>query len=337
MEPFHWIAHGVFLADLVIRVGLTVRVIKRRLPVGVSLAWLMVLLVIPLDGAVIYLVMGESRLGIRRARRAAAYRESRGPRTSQKRQSGRLDGADLDPGGAALARLAEATLGAVVLPGNRLEDWTLETGEAIAPGLPAAPAESGGGRAALQVLPTGPGARVEAIEEVVLAAIYAAKGEVVLTTPYFVPSEPLLLALLSAAARGVSVTLIVPAKVDSRLVQIVNDAAMQALGNYKGGKMLFLGLGTGLGSAMVLDGIVEPMELVHLPYKKRAFEDYVSIRGLDRLGKKKWCHYEAVPVPVLTTAIYERFASRGEADYQDKLLSAMRFGFGGHLEKAAAK
>jgi polyphosphate glucokinase len=73
-----------------------------------------------------------------------------------------------------------------------------------------------------------------------------------------------------------------------RPVTVVNDAAMQALGSYKGGKMLFLGLGTGLGSAMIVDGIVEPMELGHLPYKKRTFESYVGVRGYDRLGKKKW-------------------------------------------------
>ncbi len=71
-------------------------------------------------------------------------------------------------------------------------------------------------------------------------------------------------------------------------VKVVNDAAMQALGSYKGGKMLFLGLGTGLGSAMILDGIVEPMELGHLPYKKATFEDYVGIRGIKKYGKKKW-------------------------------------------------
>jgi polyphosphate glucokinase len=73
-----------------------------------------------------------------------------------------------------------------------------------------------------------------------------------------------------------------------RQVKVMNDAAMQALGSYKGGKMLFLGLGTGLGSAMILDGIVEPMELGHLPYKKHTFEDYVGVRGYERLGKKKW-------------------------------------------------
>jgi polyphosphate glucokinase len=71
-------------------------------------------------------------------------------------------------------------------------------------------------------------------------------------------------------------------------VKMVNDAAMQALGDYKGGKMLFLGLGTGLGSAMIVDGIIEPMELGHLPYKKGTYEDYVGNRGLDRLGKKNW-------------------------------------------------
>jgi len=73
-----------------------------------------------------------------------------------------------------------------------------------------------------------------------------------------------------------------------RPVKVINDAAMQALGSYKRGKMLFLGLGTGLGSAMVVDGIVEPMELGHLPYRKRTFEDYVGVAGRKRLGQKKW-------------------------------------------------
>jgi polyphosphate glucokinase len=71
-------------------------------------------------------------------------------------------------------------------------------------------------------------------------------------------------------------------------VRIMNDAAMQALGSYIRGKMLFLGLGTGLGSSMVVDGIVEPMELGHLPYKKATYEDYVGDYGRHRLGKKKW-------------------------------------------------
>jgi len=78
-------------------------------------------------------------------------------------------------------------------------------------------------------------------------------------------------------------------KAFKRPVKIVNDAAMQALGVYHGGRMLFLGLGTGLGSAMIVDGILEPMELAHLPYKKGlTYEDYLGIHGLKRLGKKKW-------------------------------------------------
>ena len=72
-------------------------------------------------------------------------------------------------------------------------------------------------------------------------------------------------------------------------VKLVNDAAMQALGAYQGGRMLFLGLGTGLGSALIVDGVLEPMELAHLPFKKgRTFEDYVGEAGLKRQGKKKW-------------------------------------------------
>jgi len=72
-------------------------------------------------------------------------------------------------------------------------------------------------------------------------------------------------------------------------VRVINDAAMQALGSYKGGRMLFLGLGTGLGSALIVDGVLEPMELAHLPYKKgRTYEDQVGKAALQRLGKKKW-------------------------------------------------
>lgn len=71
-------------------------------------------------------------------------------------------------------------------------------------------------------------------------------------------------------------------------VKIVNDAAMQALGSYKGGKMLFFGLGTGLGTALVINGVAESREIAHLPYKKRSYEDYVGAHGLKRLGKKAW-------------------------------------------------
>jgi polyphosphate glucokinase len=72
-------------------------------------------------------------------------------------------------------------------------------------------------------------------------------------------------------------------------VKIINDAAMQALGSYQGGRMLFLGLGTGLGTTMILDGVIAPMELGHLPYKKgRTFEDYLGVMGMKRLGRRKW-------------------------------------------------
>jgi cardiolipin synthase len=382
METAHWTAHALFLADLLIRVGLALRVIKRRLPVGVSLAWLAIILILPLVGAVVYLLLGEYRLGRERAKRAASYREARRTRSSPQSAAERVALAPLGPGGTALARLAESTLGAAVLPGNRLElqenadaafpdliadidrtrvschlefyiwspggradeigaaltravkrgvqcrvlvdaigskaflksalakglrqagvqvvpalpagllrwlvarpdlrlhrkiavfddavgytgslnladpllfkkeagvgqwvdalvrlqgpavaaladifreDWALETGETIEPPSPGpdGQVQSAGGPAAIQVLPTGPDARVEAIEQVVLMALYAATREVVLTTPYFVPSESLLYALLSAAGRGVQVTLIVPAKVDSRLVHFASRA-----------------------------------------------------------------------------------------------------------------
>jgi polyphosphate glucokinase len=88
-----------------------------------------------------------------------------------------------------------------------------------------------------------------------------------------------------------------------RPVKVVNDAAMQALGSYKRGKMLFLGLGTGLGSALIVDGLIEPMELGHLPYKKATFEDYVGVRGLEKYGKKSWRRYVTDVVKRLVAAI----------------------------------
>jgi cardiolipin synthase len=382
MDYFHWTGHAVFLADLVIRVGLSVRVIKRRLPVGVSLAWLAIILIFPFVGAIIYLLVGEYRLGPRRARRAAAYRETCRAPLVPGPSADRVDLAALSPVGADVARLAGSALGAAVLPGNRLElqgkadaafpaliadidrarrychvefyiwspggraddvgaaltravkrgarcrvlvdaigskaflkselakglrqagvrvvaalpagllrwlfarpdlrmhrkiavfdgavgytgslnladprlfkqkagvgqwvdalvrvqgpavatldatfreDWALETGETLEPDSPTGepPSQVPAGPAAVQVLPTGPDAHVEAIEQVVLMALYAATREVVLTTPYFVPSESLLYALLSASGRGVQVTLIVPAKVDSRLVHFASRA-----------------------------------------------------------------------------------------------------------------
>jgi len=88
-----------------------------------------------------------------------------------------------------------------------------------------------------------------------------------------------------------------------RPVKVINDAAMQALGSYKRGKMLFLGLGAGLGSAMIVDGIVVPMELAHLPYKKGTYEDYVGIRGLKKHGKNKWRRHVVDVVARLTAAL----------------------------------
>jgi polyphosphate glucokinase len=90
-----------------------------------------------------------------------------------------------------------------------------------------------------------------------------------------------------------------------RPVKIINDAAMQALGSYKGsGLMLFMGLGTGLGSALVQEGHVVPMELAHLSYKSGTYEDYVGLRGLRRLGKEKWQRHIAYCVARLIDAIH---------------------------------
>jgi polyphosphate glucokinase len=85
--------------------------------------------------------------------------------------------------------------------------------------------------------------------------------------------------------------------------KVVNDAAMQALGSYEDGKMLFLGLGTGLGSALVVDGIVESMEVGHLPFRKATYEDYVGERGRKRLGKKKWRAAVSEAIEALVAAL----------------------------------
>ena len=93
-------------------------------------------------------------------------------------------------------------------------------------------------------------------------------------------------------------------KAFGRPALLMNDAAMQAVGSYEGGRMLFLGLGTGLGSALIVDGTVAPMELAHLPYKRgRSFEDYLGDRGRDRLGPKKWRRNVADVVEQLSTAL----------------------------------
>jgi cardiolipin synthase len=373
MEHVGWVTAIVFLVDLVIRVGLSVRVIMRRLPVGVTLAWLLLILIFPGVGAVLYLLVGEYRLGGDGARRRA----TRAPPEVAPTKSVQEDQTGL--GYAGVARLAESLFAAAVLPGNRLElkenaevvfpsliadidqarrtcdlefyiwsnggkadevaaaviraarrgvvcrvlvdavgsaeflrsalaqevrqsgaqlhaalrvglfrllfarpdlrlhrkivvidgevgytgsmnladprffkqnagvgqwvdalvriqgpavdalsatfaeDWAAETGAPLEPLQPVAD-RPGSGSAAVQVLPSGPDKHVEAIEQVVLMAVYSAREELVLTTPYFVPSESLLIALTSAAARGVKVTLIVPAKVDSKLVRYASRA-----------------------------------------------------------------------------------------------------------------
>jgi polyphosphate glucokinase len=97
-------------------------------------------------------------------------------------------------------------------------------------------------------------------------------------------------------------------KAFGRPIKVINDAAMQALGSYKGGRMLFLGLGTGLGSAMIVNRMLEPMELAHLIYKNgKTYEDYLGLRGLERSGKKKWRQHVAKITKRLKTAL--------EADY----------------------
>ncbi|HEV2693502.1 MAG TPA: ROK family protein [Verrucomicrobiae bacterium] len=93
-------------------------------------------------------------------------------------------------------------------------------------------------------------------------------------------------------------------KAFGRPVKVINDAAMQALGGHTGGRMLFLGLGTGLGSALVMDETVFPLELAHLPYRKnRSYEEFLGTQALKRLGKKKWRHHVAAVVRLLKNAL----------------------------------
>jgi len=93
-------------------------------------------------------------------------------------------------------------------------------------------------------------------------------------------------------------------KAFGRPVRVVNDAAMQAMGSYQGGRMLFLGLGTGLGSALVVRDVLVPMELAHLPYKNgRTYEDYVGERGLRRLGRTRWTRHVHKVVALLQAGL----------------------------------
>lgn len=378
MDNLGWATTLIFVLDYSIRIGLSVRVVARRLPVGTSLAWLSVILIFPFAGAFLYLLLGEYRLGPNRARQAALLASNQSKQVAAG-APGAADFEGLGPAGAGLAHLAWTALRAAPLAGSRLEllenaeasfpsliadidrarrtchlefyiwspggvadevgaalmraarrgvacrvlldsfgsaaflrgplvcslrdsgvavhgalpggllrllvarpdlrlhrkivvidgavgytgslnladprlfnkhvgvgqwvdafvrlqgpavgaletifeeDWALETGEGVSL-PPAGEPPVGAGAAVVQVLPSGPAVKVEAIEQIVLMAVYSASRELVLTTPYFVPSEALLTALVSAASRGVQVTLIVPARVDSRLVHYASRA-----------------------------------------------------------------------------------------------------------------
>ena len=113
-----------------------------------------------------------------------------------------------------------------------------------------------------------------------------------------------------------------------RPVKVINDAAIQALGSYQGGKMLFLGLGTGLGSTLIVDGTIEPMELGHLPYRKYTFEDYVGQRGLERWGKRCWRRHVAEVVAKLIAALEpdDVVLGGGNAKQLDELPQGCRAG-----------
>jgi polyphosphate glucokinase len=112
-------------------------------------------------------------------------------------------------------------------------------------------------------------------------------------------------------------------------VRLINDAAMQALGSYRGGRMLFLGLGTGLGSTLVLDGLVQPLEIAHLPYRSgKTYEDFLGKRGLDRVGRKKWrgLVFEIVPRLRHALQVDEVVIGGGNAKQLKSLPPATRLG-----------
>jgi len=123
------------------------------------------------------------------------------------------------------------------------------------------------------------------------------------------------------------------AKAFGRPVKVINDAAMQALGSYKGGHMLFLGLGTGLGSALIIDGVLKPMELAHLPYRKgRTYEEYIGDAGRKRLGTKKWRRHVIDVVTRLKAAfeVDDVVVGGGNAKKLDGLPPGVRLGSNAH-------
>jgi predicted NBD/HSP70 family sugar kinase len=116
-------------------------------------------------------------------------------------------------------------------------------------------------------------------------------------------------------------------------VRILNDAAMQALGSYQGDRMLFLGLGTGLGSALVADGVLEPLELAHLPYRNnRTYEDYLGLRGMKRLGRKKWRRHVDKVVALLRHGLQVDYVmlGGGQTKYLKRLPPGVRLGTNAH-------
>jgi predicted NBD/HSP70 family sugar kinase len=114
----------------------------------------------------------------------------------------------------------------------------------------------------------------------------------------------------------------------SKPTKVVNDAVMQAIGSYEGGRMLFLGLGTGLGSALIVDGIVEPLELGHLPFRERTFEEYVSRSARKAHGKKKWTKAVLETIEQLRSALQPDYVvlGGGEADELEELPEGCRRG-----------
>lgn len=110
------------------------------------------------------------------------------------------------------------------------------------------------------------------------------------------------------------------AKAFGKPVRVVNDAAMQALGSYQGGRMLYLGLGTGLGSAFVGDGALEPLELAHMPYRKgRTYEDYLGLRGLKRMGRKKWQRHVENVIEILKHGLQADYVMLGGGQTKELL------------------
>lgn len=115
----------------------------------------------------------------------------------------------------------------------------------------------------------------------------------------------------------------------ARPVRIVNDAAMQALGAYRGGRMLFLGLGTGLGSALVVEGLLQPLELAHLPYRNgRTYEDYAGLRGYKRLGRKRWRRHVEKAIAQLKHGLQADYVTLGggQTKHLSELPEGVRLG-----------